>query len=541
MSRIKILSAIIAFAIAMVVIAPIIVNPFLKKKILSTLNQKYPDYEINIDKVRWWLVPSKLTIKEISVRYKALPDNRRYLKGEISAVQFKGIKNIKALFRREYEIRDIVIDSCNIQGTVPFHKKEKLPVTSTLNIKIDQIAFEHINLSLKDSSTAQSLIIEEGMLRLTDLEIKKKDTLGIFHHFDLKAKTIASNAPDSLYTYHADGVVYSDSLKLLAIDSMSMDPNYKRYDFTSRFPYETDRFVVNLSDLKLYHFKGDDFYNSGHLKSSCLSIGRMDLEAFRDKREKDSDENKAAFQKYLYDYPGLLKIDSLLFNDGTITYIEHADHASEPGRVHLSAFKAKAYNITNDTLYKTKDSSLTIIAEALLMGKSKMNVHLKARLFDPANTFSMNGSLAEMEVKELNPILEKNAFLYANTAKINKLKFNFTANDTKASGELILLYEGLDLSIKNKRTEDTTGIKEQFISLIANKTTWDSNPLPKEEARVGIIDYERDPTKFIINYCLKSIVSGVKSTVIKQPKKKKSFFQKIFTNRENQKKNVLPN
>ncbi|MGE5448087.1 MAG: hypothetical protein ACM3PR_06970 [Bacteroidales bacterium] len=540
MNRTKILLATIAFAISVILAAPLIVNPILKKKILLTLHQKYPGYDITIDKVRWLFIPSQLTLTGISVASKAAGENKRYLKGEIASVRFKGIKNIKALFLREYEIKEIVVSNSTIEGKLPFHKKEKLPIISTINVQIDQIMFDQVNLSLRDSSTAQTLIIKEGMLRLKALDINKKDTLGILHQFDLNVKSLVSNSPDSLYTYQANGIVYSDSLKKLSVDSLTVNPNYKRYDFTARQAYETDRFAVKLSDLSLSHFLGDDFYNSGNLVSSCLSIGYMDLEAFRDKRKPDNKEKKPVFQQYIYSYTGMLKIDSVIFNDGHITYIEHADRANEPGRIHLNGFKAKIYNITNDTIYKTKDTSLTIIAEAMLMGKSKMDVRIKAKLFDPVNTFSMRGSLAAMEVKDLTPMLEKNAFIYSNTAKIHQLNFNFIANDKKATGEMIMLYDGLNLDVETNHKKDRTSLKEQIISLIANKSTWDSNPLPKEETRVGIIDYERDPTKFVFNYCIKSIESGVKSTILKHTKKKKSFFQRIFTSKD-EKKDTIKN
>lgn len=539
MNRIKILLVIFAFAVAMTMIAPLIVNPILKKKILATLNQKYPDYDITIEKVRWMLIPSRLTLKKITVRHTAPPWNKTSLKGDIQSIQFNGIRNIKALFEQEYEIHDIVVTNSHIEGKIPFSRKEKIPVTSTIKVRIDHIRFHQINLALKDTSSAQTLIIEEGALQIKDLDIKEKDPVDIFHRLDFRAKSVGSNSPDSMYTYRVHGVVYSDSIRMLSIDSLLMVPNYKRYDFTGRYPYETDRFDMTMKDIKLLDFHAGNFYKSGQLVSSCLSIGHVDLEAFRDKRKKDSKENKPAFQEYIYRYPGFLRIDSMLFDHGDITYIEHADGAEEPGWVHLKDLKAKAYSITNDTIYKTKDTSLTIIAEALLMGKSKMAVSLKARLFDPMNTFSMKGSLAAMDIKELNPILERNAYINANTTRVNQLKFNFIANDTKATGELIMLYDALDLAVINKRTEETDGLKEQIISLIANKATWDANPLPKEQIRVGIIDYERDSTKFVINYCLKSIVSGVKSTIIKLPKKKKSFFLRLFTSKQTQSKDTF--
>lgn len=541
MNRAKIFLTIIAFIVAIILAAPLIVNPILKKKILITLHQKYPDYDISIEKLRWMLIPSQLTLTNLEVASKPVPGNKRFLVGEIASIRFKGIKNIKALFNREYEIGEIIVTASNIKGKIPFHKKETIPLTSTVNVKIDQILFDGVNLSLRDSLTAQTLVVREGMVRLKALEVKKKDTLGILHQFDIKASSVISNSPDSMYTFQANGIVYADSLKKLSIDSLFMNPNYKRYEFTAKYPYETDRFLVKISDLKLNHFQADDFYNSGNLVSTSLSIGNFDLEAFRDKRKQDSKENKPSFQQYIYKYPGLLKIDSMIVHDGKITYIEHADKANEPGRVHMNGFKARVYNLTNDTLYQTKDTSLSIIAEAMLMGKSKMSISLKARLFDPANTFSMQGSLEAMEVKELNPILEKNAFIYTNTAKVHKLNFNFIADDKKATGKMIMLYDGLNMDVETNHSKKNTSLKEEIMSLIANKSTWDSNPMPKEETRVGIIDYERDPTKFVFNYCIKTIETGIKSTIIKHPRKKKSFFQKIFTSNDDKQKDAVKN
>ena len=73
-------------------------------------------------------------------------------------------------------------------------------------------------------------------------------------------------------------------------------------------------------------------------------------------------------------------------------------------------------------------------------------------------------------------------------------------------------------AVKNKRTDDTTAFRERFISFIANRRVLDSNPIPGEEVREGIIDYERDPERFLFHYCFKSILSGIKSSFLRNPK-----------------------
>jgi len=153
-----------------------------------------------------------------------------------------------------------------------------------------------------------------------------------------------------------------------------------------------------------------------------------------------------------------------------------------------------------------------------------MTALLKGRIFDRQNTFSLNGNLSGLEASELNPILEKNAFIYATSGKIDAMKFSFTANNAKATGKMTMLYHGLDIAVKNKRTDDTTALRERFISFIANIKMLDSNPMSGKDVREGIIYYERDPERFLFNYCFKSIMSGIQSSLVKSPKK---YFKKL--------------
>jgi hypothetical protein len=97
------------------------------------------------------------------------------------------------------------------------------------------------------------------------------------------------------------------------------------------------------------------------------------------------------------------------------------------------------------------------------------------------------------------------------------MNFSFTADNYKATGKMTMLYHGLDIAVKNKRTDDTTAFVERFKSIIVNIKVLDSNPMPGKEVRVGIIDYERDPERFLFNYCFKSILSGIQSSLVKRP------------------------
>ena len=118
-----------------------------------------------------------------------------------------------------------------------------------------------------------------------------------------------------------------------------------------------------------------------------------------------------------------------------------------------------------------------------------------------------------MEASELNPMLEKNAFITVTSGKINSMDFSFSANNTKATGNLKLLYQGLDFAVTDKQTGETDAIIEQLKTMIANIIVMDSNPMPGEEVRTGSIDYERDPERFLFNYVVKALLTGMKTSI----------------------------
>jgi hypothetical protein len=399
-----------------------------------------------------------------------------------------------------------------------------IPIVLPLNMRIGIVLFDKINLSVENNTNAASYSLTDGFVRLYDVHFEKQDTLSpyIIKQFDFEAEKLVSVSSEGMHSFSAGGITYSATSNTLTINSFSVHPNYTDYDFTSRYEFQTSRIEASFSNIHVYDFNIADYFRSGSLISSWTEIGEMDMKVFRDKRKKFRHVNKPAFQNMIYNYPGTIQIDSIGIIKGNVTYTEHAEEANEPGSISFNDINAKIYKITNDTIYKTVTAFLEFKGDAMLMGKGKMTILLKGRIFDSHNTFSLNGTLSDLEANELNPILEKNAFIYATSGKIDTMNFSFTANNTKATGKMTMLYHGLEIAVKNKRTDDTTAFRERFISLFANKRVPDSNPIPGKKMIEGIIDSERDPEKFIFHYCFVSILSGIKSSLVNNPNKSKN-------------------
>jgi hypothetical protein len=520
----KILIMIVTLVLLIKFITTIFVEPWLGKKIQAELNEEMRGYIIEIDNVNILIIKSGIKLEGITIYSRQKHGDAHDLNAEIESIEFIGINLAKAVFKHDTYIRTMTISNSSAKGNIPFSGQAILPIVSPLNIRIGKILFDKISLTMGNTSNAKSFSLKEGVLKVYHFYFEKQDTISsnIVKQFDFTAEELISVSSDSMYSFLANGIIYSAASNVLTVNSFYIHPNYADYDFTSRYEFQTVRIEAGFSDIFIHDFSAPDYFYSGNLLSSWIEIGKMDLKVFRDKRKEFRHINKPAFQDMIYNYPGTIQIDSIGLINGDFTYTAHAEKANDPGNITFNEINARIYKITNDKIYKTKNASLELKGNALLMGKGKMTIFLKGKIFDSDNTFFLNGTLSDMEANELNPILEKNAFVYATSGKIDKMNFSFTANNTKAIGKMTMLYHGLDIAVKNNRTDDTTAFRERIISIIANRRVLDSNPIADEEVREGIIDNDRDPERFFFNYCFKSILSGIKSSIAKNPQKRKN-------------------
>lgn len=492
-----------------------LVEPWLVRKIKTALNEKDKGYIAEIGEVNVLFLRSGIEMKRISLKSKMESEGKPDLTLKIAWFEVKGIKAIKAIFKKDFEINEISFSSIIIDGMFPFSQDSKSPVIAPINIRVKRLVLHNTDVNLKDYSGSESYLIEDSNFRLYNIQIGKQDTISInlFEELEFEVEKLVVVTADSLYSFSSSGMAYSAATKSLDVDSFRIDPNYSYNNFSARHKYQTERFEAAISNLSFHELRLADFIKTGDLLCAFIEIGKIDLDVFRDNRKPFDHLIKPTFQERIYSFPGTLNIDSIVIISGNIAYSEHASGASEFGTLSFLKMDAKLYNVYNDTIYKTESKFLELKAKALLMGTGKIAMHLKSRLYENDNTFSLEGNLAEFDISKLNPFLEKNAFIYATSGQIDEMNFDYIADDSKAQGKMILIYNGLEIAVKNKISNDTTALKERIVSFIANKKIVNSNPRPGEEIRIGVIDYDRDPERFLFNYAAQSILTGVKSSI----------------------------
>jgi len=144
----------------------------------------------------------------------------------------------------------------------------------------------------------------------------------------------------------------------------------------------------------------------------------------------------------------------------------------------------------------------------------------------------VEGKVSNLPLASLNPILHHSAFVKIEEGVLNYLTFEMTANDEYSDGVLNLDYSGLKKlevmrnkgELDEKKQKGKEG-KEQkkFLSFIANTVVPHSYNPNSKNYYPGHISFERVKDRAIFGYLVKSILSGVITSLI--PNKQENYHQ----------------
>jgi hypothetical protein len=135
--------------------------------------------------------------------------------------------------------------------------------------------------------------------------------------------------------------------------------------------------------------------------------------------------------------------------------------------------------------------------------------------------FSFEGSFKQFNFADLNDVIE--AFVPAKISKgvVDKIEFSGIAKNNGSSGKMEFLYHDLDVELQ---LEDKAKWKNSVLSFAANTVVASSNPESKNRPpKIVKFHTERDMNKGFINVILKSVLTGLKETVLMSKENKKNY------------------
>ena len=144
------------------------------------------------------------------------------------------------------------------------------------------------------------------------------------------------------------------------------------------------------------------------------------------------------------------------------------------------------------------------------MGTGKVKALFQLPL-DGSSIYTAKGSISNMSFKELNPVLTSLANVRVESGYLKDLTFDFRYNEFTSKGTINIDYDNLQLIRLNTNKRSTNEIKTFFMNVfVRDERNKSLTPAKKN----GLIDIERDRKRYIFNVWLRSILSGLKSTLL---------------------------
>jgi hypothetical protein len=201
----------------------------------------------------------------------------------------------------------------------------------------------------------------------------------------------------------------------------------------------------------------------------------------------------------------------------THVHLENTERKPDSTYVKVNLTKAtlEVKNITN----LDPRSNLIMRADAFIEG----NAHFKAELTFPYSKqeFGFDATVDKFNLPDLNPLIEAYTPAKIDKGTLDEIKFSGLALQTKASGTMKFLYHDLEIDLE---LQNQAKWKSAVIAFATNSVLHSSNPgstnLPPREVQFII---ERDMNKGFVNVVIKSLLNGLKETMIMSKENRKAY------------------
>jgi hypothetical protein len=237
---------------------------------------------------------------------------------------------------------------------------------------------------------------------------------------------------------------------------------------------------------------------------------------YRDKRYARNPQTRPPLiRELLMNLNQKILIDSILVNDSKLIYKEIDMKSEKPGEIFISDINLRGYNLTNMLKENDRETVLNVNLDGKIMGKSDMNLSIYFPMYPDSTAFWLTGKTEEIEMVNLNSMTENLLGIGIKGGKGSVEIPLIIANDSIARGTVMFRYKKLKLALYSRKKDQlNSGMFSPLVDFFINDlVVRTNNPKFAKKAKQGIVYFQRDPQKGIVNYAWKGILSGLISTI----------------------------
>lgn len=373
-----------------------------------------------------------------------------------------------------------------------------------------KLSVNEVDLSIYKNGQKQ--FQEKISMNLTDVKIEKTRNNGFMHSGGFSFSVPNVKRQSKLYQYSADELQYSSSANQFIAKNIQITPRFSRENFQKQVGFQTDLFSGKIDSVIVVRPALREWFSGGEINGKSLSVNGLTLDIYRDKRIPFNENRRPGMLQDLIKsikYP--VSLDSVKLKNASVAYSERPATADSEGMIRFNQINATIQPFSNKHLLSGKIPDFSLTGNAVIMDSCRLETLMKYQMNHPDNLFTATGSLSKFNMHILNPVLEPLASVSMRSGQVDRFEFSFSADNTKATGQLFFGYNDMKISVLEKKNGNTREAK--FASFLANSLLLRSKNPRGKELEPDEINFIRDQKRSVLNYWWKSVFSGVRNTL----------------------------
>lgn len=393
------------------------------------------------------------------------------------------------------------------------NNREDLFFLKALEFSVDKFSGSTQEGLLKQLSFA------DFKLKFDSVDVQKNlDTLLFnFQDFSSAINGLDIQTRDSLFHIMMSSFDLSYRDQTIALEKLSFKPNVSNAVIQKNYKFQHTQFSGTVDKISFGGVNFDSLLYANKFFIDEIELDNISALIYKDNtKAKDLKHFPQYLGQVILGLPNPVRIKTLKASNVNLINEERKPDGTI-ARVSVDRGTAEAKNITN----LAPEETLTIEAVAYLANKVQFKLDLGFSYSKPQ--FSFDGLLQKFELAGLNPIIAAYTPAKFTGGMADEIKFSGLARNENSTGNLTFLYHDLKVNLE---LEDKAKWVNDLITFGANTALHSNNPAsPNIPARSVKFQADRDMNKGFVNLIIKSLLDGMKETMLLSKENRKEFNQ----------------
>ena len=320
----------------------------------------------------------------------------------------------------------------------------------------------------------------------------------------------------------AEKVSWAHKDERLQLDNFQIAPTITKEEFMTPPHLQSDYITVQGDMAQINGFKTARWHDDSTIVINNIIVKNVITDVSRDKRLPDPAvlPMKLMPTRLISGIKVPFHVDSINVINSQVNYHETSKVTNRAGTVPLHDINGTLKTVTNRPTKST--DSLKLLASTKLLGLHIKRLHYRESYGDSLSGFHMLLKTSDLQMPELNEITNPMAAVDLDGGYLEPMTARIAGNRYASVGNMRFHYKDLKIRLLGHKDTTRRSLLIKFENFAANKI------LRKKNDEDGRIFYDRDQKKFIFGYWIKSIMSGVLTSVgVKANKKYHANYLKL--------------